>query len=135
MVFFLGLASIIGGFIIILPLFMEKNPSLKKFNEKITPYKILIGLAILIIGVITLFVPYHGEGRALIPIFGDLIPSALAIICGLFISIEFLETLKGVKGSFTERIKSILQRYQFPIGFGAIFFGILHWFLFKVIFF
>jgi hypothetical protein len=134
MVFFLGLASIVGGFIMILPLFTDKNPSLKNLYEKISPYKILIGLAILVIGVITFFVPYHWEGHPLVPIFGDLIPSVLAILCGLFISVEFLENLKGIKGSFIEKLKSILHTYQFPIGFGAMFFGFLHWFLFKVLF-
>jgi hypothetical protein len=61
MVFFLGLACLIGGFLIILPLFMEKNQGLKRFDEKIKPYKIIIGLAILIIGAIKFFAPYHAN--------------------------------------------------------------------------
>ncbi len=135
MVLFLGLASLIGGFIITMPLFMEKYPVLGKIDEKIAPYKIIIGLSILIIGVITLFVPYHGDGKALIPIFGDLFPSIFAILSGAYISIDFLESLKGVKGTFFEKLKNILHRYQFPIGFASIFFGIFHWILFKVVFF
>lgn len=135
MVIFLGLASIIGGFIIIMPLFMDKYPVLSKIDEKITPYKIIIGLSILIIGVITLLVPYHGDGKALIPIFGDFFPSIFTILSGAYISIDFLESLKGVKGSFFEKLKNLLHKYQFPIGFASLFFGILHWILFKVILF
>ena len=52
MVFFLGLACLFGGFVAISPLFMEKYPGLKNFDEKISPYKIIVGLAILIIGLI-----------------------------------------------------------------------------------
>ncbi|HHE04610.1 MAG TPA: hypothetical protein ENL19_00950, partial [candidate division WOR-3 bacterium] len=84
MVIFLGLASIIGGFIIIMPLFMDKYPVLSKIDEKITPYKIIIGLSILVIGVITLLVPYHGDGKALIPIFGDFFPSIFTILSGAY---------------------------------------------------
>jgi len=135
MVFFLGLASVLGGFIIVLPIFMDKHPALKTFNEKITSYKIIIGLAILTIGVITLIVPFHGHGHLFIPVFGDFIPSVLAILTGVLISIDFLESLKGVKGSFIKKLKSILQKYQFPIGFASIFFGILHWILFKIVIF
>ncbi len=135
MVLFLGLAALIGGFIIVMPLFMEKYPVLAKIDEKISPYKIIIGLSILIIGVITLFVPYHGGERPLIPIFGDLLPSIFAILSGAYISIDFLESLKGVKGGFFERLKNMLHKYQFPIGFASIFFGIFHWILFKVVFF
>ena len=135
MVIFLGLASILGGFIIVMPLFMDKYPVLSKIDEKIGPYKIIIGLSILVIGVITLLVPYHGNGRSLIPIFGDFFPSVFAILAGTYISIDFLESLKGVKGSFFEKLKNILHKYQFPIGFASLFFGILHWILFRVIFF
>jgi hypothetical protein len=135
MVFFLGLTCIIGGFFAVIPLFMEKHPALKNLDEKVTPYKIIIGLAVLIIGVITFIVPYHGEGHPLIPIFGDLIPSALAILLGTHISIEFLETLKGVKGSFAKKLKNVLNKYQYPLGFAGIVFGIFHWILFKIVFF
>ena len=148
MVFFLGLACLIGGFLIILPLFMEKNQGLKRFDEKIKPYKIIIGLAILIIGAIKFFAPYHGGGKPLIPIFGDFLPAALAILVGIFISVDFLESLQGSKKkdaasqagvkkmeSFWTRTKSVLQRYQYPIGFASMLFGLLHWFIFKVIFF
>jgi hypothetical protein len=135
MVFFLGLVCVIGGFIMVIPLFMEKHPTLKIIDEKISSYKIIIGLAIMIIGVITFVAPYHGRGKILIPFLGDLLPSVFAIFSGLFISIEFLETLKGVKGPFIEKLKNYLNKYQFPIGFGSIFFGLLHWFTFRVIFF
>ena len=149
MVFFLGIACLIGGFLIILPLFMEKNPGLKRFDEKIKPYKIIIGLAILIIGAIKFFAPYHGGGKPLIPIFGDFLPAVLAILVGIFISVDFLESLQGAKKkedaasragakkleSFWTRTKSVLQRYQYPIGFASMLFGLLHWFIFKVIFF
>ena len=135
MVIFLGLASVLGGFIIVMPLFMDKYPILSKVDEKITPYKIIIGLSILVIGIITLLVPYHKDGKALIPIFGDFFPSVFSILSGAYISIDFLESLKGVKGSFFERLKNILHKYQFPIGFASLFFGIFHWILFKVIFF
>ena len=135
MVFFLGLVCLIGGFVMIMPLFMEKHPTLKIIDEKISSYKIIIGLAILIIGIITFIVPYHGRGKPLIPFLGDLLPAVFAMITGLFISIEFLETLKGVKGPFIEKLKNGLKKYQFPLGFGSIFFGLLHWFIFRVIFF
>ena len=148
MVLFLGLACLFGGFLIILPLFVEKNPSLQRFDDKIKPYKIIIGLAILIIGAIKFFVPYHGGEKPLIPVFGDFLPAVLAILVGIFISVDFLESLKRQKEktadsqagaqkmeTFWTRMKSVLQRYQYPIGFGSIFFGLLHWFIFKVIFF
>jgi len=135
MVFFLGLACILGGFFAVIPLFMEKNPSLRTFDEKVAPYKIIIGLAVLIIGVIKFIVPYHSAGHPMIPIIGDLIPSALAILLGAHISIEFLETLKGVKSTFAQKLKAILTKYQYPLGFGGIIFGILHWILFKIVFF
>ena len=135
MVFFLGLSCIIGGFISVVPLFMEKYPFLKKFDEKISPYKIIIGLAVLIIGVINFIAPFHGSGRPLIPIFGDLLPSTLSILVGLIVSIDFLETLKGVKGKFAEKLKTILHKYQYPFGFASIFFGVLHWFIFRIVFF
>jgi hypothetical protein len=143
MVFFLGLACVFGGFIMVAPLFMEKSRGLKLFDEKITPYKIIIGLAILIIGAIKFFAPYHGGGKHLIPVFGDLLPSATAILVGIFISLDFLESLKGVKERVSEegkrgfwtRLKSMLQRYQYPIGFASMFFGLLHWIMFRVIFF
>jgi|GEM_PF-1298244 hypothetical protein len=149
MVFFLGIACLIGGFLIILPLFMEKNQGLKRFDEKIKPYKIIIGLAILIIGVIKFFAPYHGGDKRFIPIIGDLLPAVLAILVGIFISVDFLESLQGAKKkedaasragakkleSFWTRTKSVLQRYQYPIGFASMLFGLLHWFIFKVIFF
>lgn len=137
MVFFLGLVCIIGGFIIIMPLFMERHPGWKVVDEKLSSYKIIIGLAILIIGAITFIVPYHshGRGKPLIPFLGDLFPSLFAILTGLFISVEFLENLKGVKGPFIDKLKTGLSKYQFPIGFGSIFFGLLHWFIFWVIFF
>jgi hypothetical protein len=134
MVFFLGLFCLLGGFIMVIPMFTEKNESLKTFNEKLAPYKIIVGLAILIIGAITFIVPYHGEGRALIPIFGDLLPAVLAILTGLFVSFEFIENLKGAKGRFLEKIRGVLDQYQYPIGFAAMFFGILHWILFRVVF-
>ena len=135
MVFFLGLACIIGGFISVIPLFMEKYESLKKLDEKLSPYKIIIGLAVLIIGIINFIAPFHGSGRPLIPIFGDLLPSVLAILVGLIISIDFLETLKGFKGNFAEKMKTVLHKYQYPFGFAGIFLGILHWFLFRIVFF
>jgi hypothetical protein len=132
MVFFLGLACVAGGFFAVVHLFMEKNPALRNMDEKVAPYKIIVGLAILIIGIITFIVPYHGVGHPLIPIFGDLIPSVLAILLGTHISIEFLETLKGVKSSFALRLKTVLNKYQYPLGFAGIIFGILHWFLYKI---
>jgi len=143
MVLFLGVACIFGGFIMAAPLFMEKSPGLKRFDEKITPYKIIIGLAILIIAAIKFFAPFHGGGKPLIPVFGDLVPSAIGILVGIFISLDFLESLKGVKEKvaaegrkgFWTRLKSMLQRYQYPIGFASMFFGVLHWFIFKVLFF
>ena len=148
MVFFLGVACLIGGFLIVVPLFMEKNQGLKRLDEKVKPYKIIIGLAILIIGAIKFFAPYHGGGKTLIPIFGDFLPAILAILSGIFISVDFLESLqRGKKGdaasktgvqkmeSFWSRTKSVLQRYQYPIGFASMFFGLLHWFIFWVIFF
>ncbi len=148
MVFFLGLACLIGGFLIILPLFMEKNQGLKRLDEKVKPYKIIIGLAILIIGAIKFFAPYHSSGKPLIPIFGDFLPAILAILVGIFISVDFLESLKRAKEgdaaskpgmkkmeSFWSRTKSVLQRYQHPIGFASMFFGLLHWFMFRVVFF
>lgn len=135
MVFFLGLVCIIGGVIMVLPLFMEKHPRAKVVDERLSPYKIIIGLAILIIGAITFIVPYHGGVKPLIPFLGDLVPSIFAMLTGLFISVDFLETLKGIKGPFIEKLKSGLSRYQFPLGFGSIFFGLLHWFIYKVIFF
>jgi hypothetical protein len=133
MAFFLGLSCVFGGFVMILPRLTIRNEPLRKFSEKITPYKMLIGLAILVIGVVTFFVPYHGNGRALIPIFGDLIPSVLAILSGLFISIDFLESLEGLKGKVTDKMKDLLLSYQYPIGYATIFFGALHWFLYKVV--
>ena len=148
MVFFLGVACLIGGFLIVVPLFMEKNQGLKRLDEKVKPYKIIIGLAILIIGAIKFFAPYHGGGKPLIPIFGDLLPAILAILSGIFISVDFLESLQrgkeekdasetGAKKmeSIWSRTKSVLQRYQYPIGFASMFFGLLHWFIFRVIFF
>jgi len=134
MVFFLGLALIIGWFVITMPLFMEKYPVLAKIDGKIAPYKIIIGLSIMVIGVITFFVPYHGSGRPLIPIFGDFLPSIFAVFSGAYISIDFLESLKGVKGSFFEKLKNMLHKYQFPIGFASLFFGVIHWILYKVVF-
>jgi len=135
MVLFLGLAGIVGGFIIVMPLFMGKYPLLQKIDEKISPYRILIGIAILIIGVIKFIVPYHGEGHPLIPVFGDFLPSVLVILTGIMASIEYLQTLKGAGGGRMERLKTFLDKYRFPIGFAAIFFGFLHWILFKVVFF
>jgi hypothetical protein len=148
MVVFLGLACLIGGFLIVVPLFMEKNQGLKGLDEKITPYKIIIGLAILIIGAIKFFAPFHGGGKPLIPIFGDFLPAILAILSGIFISVDFLESLKKGKEkdeaqktdvqkmeNFWSRTKSVLQRYQYPIGFASMFFGLLHWFLFRIVFF
>jgi hypothetical protein len=143
MVLFLGLASVFGGFIMIAPLFMEKNPWIKRFDEKITPYKIIIGLAILIIGFIKFFAPFHGGGKPLIPVFGDFLPSVCAILSGIFISVDFLESLKGKKKTTAEpgkkglwsQLKSALQRYQHPIGFASMFFGFIHWIFFRVIFF
>ncbi len=135
MVFFLGLANILGGFFAVSPLFMDKYQGLKKVDEKVAPYKILIGLAILIIGVIKFIAPYHNSGHVLIPIFGDLIPAVLAILLGIFTSIDFLETIRGVSGKFVEKLKNIQGKYQYPIGFAGIVFGILHWILFKIIFF
>jgi len=134
MVFFLGISCIFGGFIMILPRYADRSETLRVFNEKIGPYKILIGLAVLIIGVITFIVPYHGGDTALIPVFGDLVPSALAMLSGLFISVEFIESLKGVQGRFIEKLKELLHTYQYPIGYAAVFFGIVHWILFKVVF-
>lgn len=148
MVFFLGLACLTGGFLIILPLFMEKYQGLKRFDEKIKPYKIIIGLAILIIGAIKFFAPYHGGDKQFIIIIGDLLPAVLAILVGILISVDFLESLQGAKKedaasragakkleSFWTRTKSVLQRYQHPIGFASMLFGLLHWFIFKVPFF
>ena len=135
MVFFLGLACLFGGFVAISPLLMEKYPGLKKFDEKISPYKIIVGLAILIIGLIKFIAPFHRDGRPLIPLFGDFLPAVLAILLGAFISIEFLETLKGVRNAFVEKLKNLLQKYHYPFGFAAILFGILHWVLYKFIFF
>ena len=136
MVFFLGLGCIAGGFIALMPLFSGRYTRLKVFEEKLGPYRILIGLAVLFIGVIRCVAPYHLRGRTpFIPFFGDLIPSSLAILLGALISIEFIESLKGVKGKFTERAKELLHRYQHPIGFCGMVFGILHWFLFRVVFF
>ena len=53
---------------------------LNKIDEKTTSYKIIIGLAILIIGIITFIVPYHHLSTPLIPIFGDFLPSIFAIL-------------------------------------------------------
>lgn len=135
MVFFLGFVCLIGGVIAVLPLFTEKHPRLAAFDEKLTPYKIIVGLAVLIIGVIRLIVPFHSSGGSpFIPIFGDFIPAALAILLGILVSIDFLEGVKGFKGKFSESLKETLHKYQYPIGFGGIVFGILHWFLFWVVF-
>jgi hypothetical protein len=143
MVLFLGLAAVFGGFIMVAPLFMEKNPWIKNFDSKIAPYKIIIGLAILIIGIIKFFAPFHGGGKPLIPVFGDFLPSVLAIMTGIFISVDFLESLRENKVSPTEpgkkrfwsQLKSALQRYQYPIGFASMFFGLIHWIFFRVVFF
>lgn len=135
MVFFLGLLCVAVGFVGIIPLFSDRYPRLQSLDEKITPYKILLGLAALIVGVIRFIVPYHGLNAPLIPLFGDFFPSAAAMLLGVLVSMEFIESLKGVKGSFTEKLKTALHRYQYPLGFAGIFFGILHWFLFRVVFF
>ena len=135
MVIFLGLACLIGGFIVVMPLFMKKYTVLKNIDDKISSYKIIIGLAILIIGAVKFIVPYHRSGNPLIPIFGDFLPSVFAILLGVFISIEFLETLKGVKSNFAGKLKKMLHKYQFPIGFAGILFGIFHWFFYKIVFF
>lgn len=135
MVLFLGLCCIAGGFISVMPLFVNKYPILNKIEEKITPYKILIGLTILIISIIKLLVPYHAPGKPIVPILGDLIPSALGILIGILISIDFLETLKGVEGGKIQKMRNFLEKYQFLLGFAGIFFGFLHWIVFKVIFF
>ncbi len=135
MVLFLGIACIIGGVVCVLPLFMERNPGLKRFDDRLTTYKIIIGIAVLVIGIIKFIVPYHRNGRVLIPIFGDFFPAVLAILTGIFVSIDFLESIEGIKGAFLERLRAILQKYQFPIGFAAILFGILHWIVFRVVFF
>ncbi len=119
----------------VLPLLKEKKSGLRTFEEKVSPYKIIIGLAVLIIGVITFIVPYHKSGRPLVPIFGDFIPSVFAMLSGIFISIDFLESLKGFQGKFTQKLKVTVQKHPFPIGFAAIFFGILHWILFRIVFF
>jgi hypothetical protein len=136
MVFFLGLGCTAGGFIALMPLLGVRYPRLKVLEEKLGPYTFLIGLAVLFIGVIGFLAPYHVRGLSpFIPFFGDLIPSSLAILLGALISIEFIESLKGVKGKFTERAKELLHRYRIPIGFCGMVFGILHWFLFRVVFF
>jgi len=135
MIFFLGFFCLVGGFIIVMPLFMDKYPVFKKIDEKILPYKIIIGIAIMIFGIIRLIVPYHNPGRPLIPIIGDFIPSVLAISSGALISFDFLETLKGFQGSFFIKLKLILTKYQFPIGFSSIAFGIIHWILHGIVFF
>lgn len=135
MVLFLGLFCIVGGFITVMPLFMNKYPLLSRIDDKITPYKILIGLSILIISVIKLLVPYHAPGKPIVPILGDLVPSALGILVGILISIDFLETLKGVEGGKVKKMRNFLEKYQFLLGFASIFFGFLHWIIFKVIFF
>ena len=111
MVFFLGLVCLIGGVIAVLPLFTEKHPGLAAFDDKLTPYKIIVGLAVLIIGVIRLIVPFHRSGSSpFIPVFGDLIPAALAILLGILVSIEFLEGVKGFKGKFSANLKETLHR-------------------------
>ena len=135
MVFFLGFLCVAGGFIGIMPLFTDRYPRIKSLDEKITPYKILLGLAILIVGIIKFIVPYHGPHVVLIPLFGDFFPSVAAILLGALISMEFLESLKGIKGSFSEKLKAALSKYQYPLGFAGLFFGVLHWFLFRVVFF
>ena len=134
MVILLGLACLIGGFFTVIPLFIDKYSTLKKIDEKTAPYKIIIGLAILIIGIIKFIVPFH-LSTPLIPIFGDFLPSVSAILIGTIISIGFLETLKGFKGAFAEKLKKVLEKYQYPLGFAGILFGILHWALFKFVFF
>ena len=63
------------------------------------------------------------------------IPSVFAMLSGIFISIDFLESLKGFQRKFTRKLKATVQKHPFPIGFAAIFFGILHWILFRFIFF
>jgi len=135
MVFFLGLFCLVGGFIIVMPLFMGKFPVLRKIDEKISSYKIIIGIAVMIFGMIRLIVPYHSAGRPLVPILGDFIPSMLSIASGVLISFDFLENIKGFQGEFFIKLKSTLTKYQFPIGFSAIGFGIIHWILKQIIFF
>lgn len=130
MVFFLGLLGTVSGFIIVIPLF-EKGTFLKKFDERVSPYKILIGIATIVVGVIKLIIPYHGSGHPLIPIFGDFLPSVIGVFAGLLISIDYLETLKGFKGSFFEGLKSFLNKYNYPLGFGSLFIGFIHWIFYK----
>jgi hypothetical protein len=134
MVVFLGIGCIFGGFVMLLSRYGERSEALRVFNEKINPYKILIGLAVLIIGVIKFISPYHGGNTPWIPVFVDLIPSVLAMLSGLFVSVDFIESLKGVQGRFIEKLKDLLNTYQYPIGYAAVFFGIIHWILFKVLF-
>jgi len=135
MVFFLGLAGVIGGFIAVLPLFSKNNPGLKTVDAKLAPFKIVIGIAIVVIGAIRLIVPFRPPERGLIPIFGDFLPAVAAIALGLLISIEFFNSLKAFQGPAAERMKEVLHKYQYPIGFAGILFGILHWFLFGSAFF
>jgi hypothetical protein len=84
--FALSLALLAGGFLLAFNFFSSKIPQVKELEGTIGPFRPIVGLFMLALGVIALFFCYGWF------IVGDIIPAAVGILGGFILSAEIIKS-------------------------------------------
>ncbi|MGQ9628910.1 MAG: hypothetical protein ACUVXI_01190 [bacterium] len=120
----LVIGLLVSGFLAASSYLISRWPVLEGAKNTLSRWQTYIGLATMALGIWRLLF-------ARPPIFGNLIPSASAILVGLLLSMSFLKTRESLPRERLEAIESKLTTSQVPLGFISIGAGILHIFLGK----
>jgi len=144
----LGLANIVAGLLAAAPLLAVKAPQLKTVYEKLTPFRNVVGVATLVIGLASfVWALLH-----LAPL-SSILPQASALVVGVFLGKELLmrkpalAEASAASGAAAQKAAAaadaaaakaqellvkyqskvaLLDLYQVPIGIACMVLGVLH---------
>jgi hypothetical protein len=118
--------NLLAGLALAFEAVSRRLPRLSGLSDLLTSRgsKIFLGIAVLLTGFVTLFVP-AGEGI----IIGDLIPSLAGIALGIALLFEVFRQEAVFPSERTERMERPLGAYRTTIGLLGMAAAILHFFL------
>lgn len=127
------------GFLVSMKL-IEKmfNVNLEPVRSNVEPYKTVIGVVGIILGIWNFFNPDFGAHKLYagsIPILGALLPALLMTYLGVVLSIDLLESILNVPEETKVKTKEFIQNSAEIIGFVTIILGIVHIFTYRYIIF
>lgn len=123
MTYLFAIAYIVGGFLAAAALMEKLNPNAKQLVDKISPFKLYIGLVVLAIGLWSLiYMLIHGHFS---------LASVAGILCGALLASEMAGKLPSIPPEKRDQIVNTLKTYQIPIGVVTLVLGFLfllaHW--------